>query len=433
MGLVVGIALLMLGKVDPVLSDLAFLAALALTALLFICLALIKLMPARQASPPLSDPDIDEPEDRFAALHADTEPEPLQAAPVPAADAAAQASVRLVPAIPPDRSGGEGSWIGGVPCLPEQAEWPMLNGEPARFLAQVDCGALPETLWRGLGPRAGALVFFRFARTREGVWPVRVFHVDGVLKPLRAPGESGQRPRWPLRVTSGQDRDAPEPGPTPDWAKLHRLTIRDQAWQPFDWTSALILLSRAGDLVKTTAKLVAADGTPRERALFKEAASDLADLTESLCAIRAKAAFSAELRSALIDGLSILSLPALDGTGACLPLTGHAEFADAYFAAFERYCLRVYAGDPGRLPKAQHDLFEPLWADHARHEGGVMGALAGDVREGAEAGDELLLLELQSSELLGWTFGDARALRIFVAPEALAAGDLTRAWARVIE
>jgi hypothetical protein len=338
-----------------------------------------------------------------------------------------------MPIVSPDRTGTEESWIGGAPRLPAQVDWPILNGEPGQFLAQIDCGALPAKLWRGLGPRDGALVFFRFARTREGVWPVRVLHVDRSLNAVRAPGTSGQSPRLPLCVMSNQDRDAPEPGPAPDWAKLHRLTLEEQVWQPFDWASALILLSRAGDLVKTTAKRDAEEGTPGENKLLKTTASDLADLTESLCAIRGKAAFSAELRSVLIDGLSVLSLPAMDGTGTALPLTGHAEFGDAYFAAFERYCLSVYAGDPDRLPEAQRDLFEPLWADYARHETGVMGLLAEDVRAAAEEDDELLLLELPSSELLGWTFGDARALRIFVAPEALAMGDLSQAWARVIE
>lgn len=52
------------------------------------------------------------------------------------------------------------SWFGGVPCLPEGMDWPSFDGPPASFLAQISLDGLPETLWQGIGPRHGWLVFF---------------------------------------------------------------------------------------------------------------------------------------------------------------------------------------------------------------------------------------------------------------------------------
>ncbi|MBL8046384.1 MAG: DUF1963 domain-containing protein, partial [Anaerolineales bacterium] len=39
------------------------------------------------------------------------------------------------------------------PRLPSGTEWPQIDGEPADFLAQIDCASLPPALWNGLGPR----------------------------------------------------------------------------------------------------------------------------------------------------------------------------------------------------------------------------------------------------------------------------------------
>ncbi len=60
------------------------------------------------------------------------------------------------------------SWIGGLPKLPDDVEWPRARnsyypdaGEmPLNFIAQIACADLPEGLWGGLGPRQGWLVFF---------------------------------------------------------------------------------------------------------------------------------------------------------------------------------------------------------------------------------------------------------------------------------
>ncbi len=44
-------------------------------------------------------------------------------------------SLRLVPQIPPRDAILTTSWLGGRPRLPSGAEWPLIDGEPADFLA----------------------------------------------------------------------------------------------------------------------------------------------------------------------------------------------------------------------------------------------------------------------------------------------------------
>src|SRR3546814_2817973 len=54
-----------------------------------------------------------------------------------------------------------------LPRLAAGMEWPRIDDQPADFLAQIDCTALPPDLWGGLGPREGALAFFLHRRRPE--------------------------------------------------------------------------------------------------------------------------------------------------------------------------------------------------------------------------------------------------------------------------
>jgi hypothetical protein len=60
------------------------------------------------------------------------------------------------------------SWLGGLPMLPDNVQWPMAattdhperGRTPLHFVAQVACSDLPRELWGGLGPRTGWLLLF---------------------------------------------------------------------------------------------------------------------------------------------------------------------------------------------------------------------------------------------------------------------------------
>src|SRR3546814_12881882 len=73
-------------------------------------------------------------------------------------------SLRLLPQIPPRDAISTNSWLGGRPRLAAGMEWPRIDDQPADFLAQIDCTALPPDLWGGLGPLEGALAFFLHRR-----------------------------------------------------------------------------------------------------------------------------------------------------------------------------------------------------------------------------------------------------------------------------
>ena len=60
------------------------------------------------------------------------------------------------------------SWLGGLPSLPDDVEWPRsiaheypeAGERPLHFVMQICCADLPAALWGGLGPRTGWLIIF---------------------------------------------------------------------------------------------------------------------------------------------------------------------------------------------------------------------------------------------------------------------------------
>ncbi|MEQ8877128.1 MAG: DUF1963 domain-containing protein [Phycisphaerales bacterium] len=82
------------------------------------------------------------------------------------------------------------SWVGGLPMLPTDVEWPSHDGQPATFLAQLSLADLPDHLWHGIGPRSGWLVFWLGDRADRTV----VLHVDGPVE--TRPQPDGVTPEW---------------------------------------------------------------------------------------------------------------------------------------------------------------------------------------------------------------------------------------------
>jgi len=99
-------------------------------------------------------------------------------------------SVILRRQIPPNLDEPSRSWLGGLPCMPEEIEWPRSvsseypdKGErPLHFLAQICCADLPKELWGGLGPREGWLLLFIDPNQGcpEGNDAFRVIHIPQV-------------------------------------------------------------------------------------------------------------------------------------------------------------------------------------------------------------------------------------------------------------
>lgn len=104
------------------------------------------------------------------------------------------------------------SWIGGLPMLPDEIDWPRQSsrahpdkGEiPLNFLAQIACADFPADLWGGLGPRHGWLVFFA-PRPGDGprgdFSPMTVLHTSELGRERQAPAD--KQPVAAARYTEG--------------------------------------------------------------------------------------------------------------------------------------------------------------------------------------------------------------------------------------
>ncbi|GAA6165818.1 hypothetical protein NBRC116590_35220 [Pelagimonas sp. KU-00592-HH] len=83
------------------------------------------------------------------------------------------------------------SWIGGLPMLPVDMDWPRIEGKPAVFIAQICLADMPDDLWQGAGPRDGWLVIWG---DEEGGCGTALRHVSGALQERAQP--DGVAPCW---------------------------------------------------------------------------------------------------------------------------------------------------------------------------------------------------------------------------------------------
>ena len=181
--------------------------------------------------------------------------------------------VRLVPQVPILPGTSPRSWFGGAPSLPEGTAWPVCDGKPAEFLAQIDCSGLPADLWDGVGPRAGWLSFF--LGTEEGYIAAKIVHTRSRGAPVQPPRLMNFEwlnlseiptmdwtslarkdvPKWPVDVVwvSSPEEDplvrAPVSGGRDGDPRAVRyetgFALTEPGWKPFDWETTLLLLDTA--------------------------------------------------------------------------------------------------------------------------------------------------------------------------------------------
>lgn len=102
----------------------------------------------------------------------------------------AQDRVALRPCWPQRKTG---SWVGGLPWLPAEMDWPKLHGQSASFLAQISLSGMPDALWQGAGPRTGWLVVFAHPETSTDVV---VRHVVGEVAERAQPADVTHNWHW---------------------------------------------------------------------------------------------------------------------------------------------------------------------------------------------------------------------------------------------
>ena len=181
--------------------------------------------------------------------------------------------VRLVPRVPIVSGAPVRSWLGGNPSLPAGTGWPLFDGQPAAFLAQIDCSSLPPGLWEGAGPRTGWLSFFFDIENDRLV--AKVLHTLDLGRPVEPPSAVGFQ-FFLSHQTWQKDVDWPIPEGTPQWpvdvvqvsrpeedpwiwrygasdkddnprSILYRTgaSLDDPGLKPFDWTTTLLMLDTA--------------------------------------------------------------------------------------------------------------------------------------------------------------------------------------------
>lgn len=392
--------------------------------------------------------------------------------------------VRLVPQIPLRDVERPRSWLGGTPAMAENIPWPQIDGRDANFLAQICCADLPRDLWDGLGPRDGWLAFFihptdynmhvlhlgEMGPWRKGPesldidgWSITLPYAKTRLKPIKA------WPRWPVDLMSvrpgepdprlegwseathkiyeqGFDVASPEHRPFDRSTTFEMLEIAEASL--VDWLAQDLITPLRQQLEQVSNWLDAAEGASeqpsnlaelRERAatlpalieartkglpMFETALAQVRIVAERISATPDQTQLSQDEIAAIMAELAKCEIiyPRTQ-QGSMTARTGEGSSLWAW--DFE--CLRLdrarhaYSRSPDALPLAMRGYFEPIWQDQAAHEMAGIGHVPFGYVHEFDLDSDVTLLELPTSNLMGWMFGDVDNLVLTIRKKDLAA------------
>lgn len=381
------------------------------------------------------------------------------------------AAVRLSPQVKP--GGLVAGYMGGAPELPFEITYPVdQRGEEMGFLAQIDCAALPDLLWSGAGPRTGYLRFF-FPQKWGGwkPWPYVVHSRErGRLRsgpPLEAsewyaPPPSLERrggsarpatPHWPLVVEAllgdedpvGEFRLGGHPH-HPDPRDIEAFDLREPEYRPWSRDGLANVVRVAGEQLRFS--LNAMDGpysggkpdTPlraRYRQILTLTVEALARLHQEIVSGAIDPATGFERFEAIEIPQILWTEPAPGEKPVQMFGPVYSLAAPPARAALSPYALRdalfdldrfAFVEQPGRLPGPVRKRLQSEFAFFAAYERFGMGHRPSGVYQGAPAYDDRyeVLLELPSSQLAGWRFGDLDSICFVISRADLQAGDFSR-------
>lgn len=369
-------------------------------------------------------------------------------------------SVMLTPAVPLPANDAAG-WFGGSPKLPNEAKWPEIDGTPLCFLAQIDLAQMPQNIWSGVGPRHGQFAFFIHPTELRA----KVLHVDGALEKRSGPspvdshwwhnryGKTPQVfshfPEWPVRLDvcvgalpepAGYTKGKAPGFPNPFESETFDLTNR--AHHPFDeLTLGLLIDCIQNALDHRQASLLKLLDVKK---LKDDVAQDLKELVTIIQSSKnefAKIKEGLGLNSAGFDHECIEPyLFALDGLASGHTVypkddeNGYAEievvhgkivkYTGGFLNLLERHAKYAYIEAPSKLTPEAKERFEKLWEfDAAYEKGGMSNPSLGFVYtpHGPSTPNEVLL-ELPTSDLIGWIWGDMYSVVLTIARDDLANG-----------
>ena len=378
------------------------------------------------------------------------------------------APVKLVPDPPGAAMSGK-SWIGGAPALPNSTPWPEMNGTPMLFLAQIALDELPATLWGGMGPRHGWLVFFMPDEGRINK-DMLVLHVDEPVierswPPIRHGFHFGyeagkaheilelaglpvsQRPSRfsvfiePLEGQPTVVRPRAKGADVPQRGAIQTdFRLDDPSFQPFDRPTSRALVAALATYQHSRLDQSSfsrpSDGerVSREAALVR-----LEACGEALLADGADAPMSSQDLNTLMHDLRGITVQQDIGQGKAATLGPAVSILDderaihMYRLPHEMLVQRAMREAPERVPEAVRARYTTLWRSDQATDYVVVG---GGVHEGFDYSsmkeEAVFLLELPSSNMIGWMMGDGSRLGVCIAPEDLATGRFDKAWGDIL-
>lgn len=355
------------------------------------------------------------------------------------------------------------SWIGGTPSLPDEIDWPSSEaGAPMLFLAQIAAKDLPDGIWGGMAPKGGWLCLFVGS---DDLRQACVLHTKDIGSKRPYPGpptyylglgrekmlkhaKGSERPvpvEWPVRVRPAEGPDAlPGTGfhqkldkTNPRAAFATQATLDDPLYQPPDWRMVEILASCLLDRME----LVNGYGTEDQKELFRQGNAKTLSILMSLAEIaeaKRGQAFSDVDKSDVVSKFRSLTLTRLDRKVDPAVLVSPAPLLEQrmslgdYVEILEHHYRAEYSKNPTSIDAAFRARLEPVWLFDAQAEPGTMG---GKVHEGfpySAYENPVFLMELPTSDLVGWTWGDVTNLGLFISPENLQARKWDQAWGDIL-
>ena len=377
-----------------------------------------------------------------------------------AAKADAGPSVMLTPAVPLPARDAAG-WFGGSPMLPNDVQWPEIDGTSLCFVAQIDLTKVPQNIWSGVGPRQGHFAFFIHSTELAA----KVLHIDGKLEKRSGPSPVGAQwwrdhddkfppvsthfPEWPVQL--GRCFGAlPEPAgwqkgkapgfPKPNEAQIFDLTNR--AHHPFDErTLGLLIECIENELNARQASLSKFLENKKLKDDVAQAMKGLLTTVQSSSTEFLKIKDDLAPYTANFDHQNVEPyLHALDGLASghtvyrkddeegCADVeVAHGKlikYAGGFLHLLERHARYAYIDNPEKLSPDAKAGFETRWAFDAVHEkGGMSHPPHGFMYtpHGPSTPNEVLL-ELPTSDLIGWIWGDTYSVVLTIARDDLANG-----------
>jgi hypothetical protein len=369
--------------------------------------------------------------------------------------------------IVPIRFDPSDSWFGGKPRLPKNIGWPERKGTPLHFACQINLSRLPAGTWSGVGPREGWLAVFLHPETHHP----QVLHVRGELEERDGPGQmvaewartnayyaarTDLLPRWPVRIDERRDALSSTVDASGRYGPLfkdEKPDLANAAIHPFDKTTLAVLLDgleeffvrQVKDLCRFPAMKKIRDDDLQWMRETKALAFQSLEEFYKVEGVLAPGRYNFDLEKVASTLPKIANLPTYeldylkdDDAGNCcfayrraslgeLPVIARSlpMWWDRYASRLYWDCVNAYTSDPARLHRPLRERMERIWLHETQGFHGAMGHAPGGhiyTPHGPDTDTEILL-ELPTSRMQGWIWGDVYSIVLTIKRKALSRGN----------